>query len=189
MSQQLLSFIQQSIAVSQEEFDLILAYFKPLKLKKNHLLLDYGETSQRIFFITSGCLRIFFINDDGQDATRHFAFENQMATALVSFITREASGEFVQAMEETELLSITHEDFYGLLELLPKWEKFYRCYLEMAYVTSTRRLRSFLTLDSKEKYQQLLQENPRIVQRLPNKMVASYLNISQETLSRLNSKV
>ncbi|WP_341843265.1 hypothetical protein [Chitinophaga caseinilytica] len=131
----------------------------------------------------------FFITEDGQDATRYFAFEGQFATALVSFITGERSEEFIQAVEETEVFSIAHDDFYRLLELIPQWEKFYRIYLEIAYVTNTKRLMSFLTLDAKEKYRRLMEDSPHIVQRLSNKMVASYLNISQETLSRLKSKL
>jgi FixJ family two-component response regulator len=75
------------------------------------------------------------------------------------------------------------------LEIIPEWEKFYRSYLENAYVTNTNRLMSFITMDATERYRQLLSQSPIIVKRLPNKMVASYLNISQETLSRLKSKV
>ena len=83
----------------------------------------------------------------------------------------------------------THKDFYHLLEIIPSWEKFYRHYLEYAYVNNTNRLMSFLTQDATERYRQLLEINPKIVQRLPNKIVATYLNMSQETLSRLKSKL
>lgn len=86
------------------------------------MVLANGETSQRTFFVVKGCLRIFFINEDGQEATRYFAFENQFATALVSFITSDASEEFIQAVEDTEVYSISHEDFYELLDSVPQWE-------------------------------------------------------------------
>lgn len=189
MYEQLTHYISTQIKVSEDELKTILSYFKPLKLKKNELLVTHGQTSQRTFFVGKGCLRIFFIDEDGQDATRYFAFENQFATALVSFITGEPSEEFIQAVEHADLLYITHQDFHYLLGIIPPWEKFYRFYLEKAYVNNTRRLMSFLTQDAAEKYRQLLDENPIIVKRLPNKMVASYLNISQETLSRLKSKI
>ncbi|MGV3612307.1 MAG: Crp/Fnr family transcriptional regulator [Fluviicola sp.] len=189
MYEQLAHYVCNQIKVSEDELKTILSYFKPLKLKKNELLVTRGQTSQRTYFVGNGCLRIFFINEDGQDATRYFAFENQFATALASFITGEPSEEFMQAAEHSELLYITHQDFYHLLEKIPQWEKFYRHYLEKAYVNNTKRLMSFLTLDATEKYRQLLNENPIVVRRLPNKMVASYLHISQETLSRLKSKV
>jgi len=92
-------------------------------------------------------------------------------------------------LEPTEIYYICHKDFYHLLDLIPQWEKFYRLYLEIAYVTNTKRLMSFLMQDALEKYRLLLDENPMVVRRLSNRIVASYLNISQETLSRLKSKL
>lgn len=189
MEELLSSYIKSKISVTDEEMNTILSYFKPIVLKKNELLLTNGQASQRTFFVVKGCLRIFFINEEGQDSTRYFAFENQFATALVSFITSEPSEEFIQAVEDSEVYYITHQNFYHLLDIIPQWEKFYRIYLEIAYVTNTKRLMSFLVQDALEKYRQLLDENPVIVRRLSNKMVASYLNISQETLSRLKSRL
>ncbi|MDR3008178.1 MAG: Crp/Fnr family transcriptional regulator [Sphingobacterium sp.] len=189
MEELLISYIKSKISITDEELATILSCFRPMKVKKNELLLTDGQSSQRTFFVVKGCVRIFFINDEGQDSTRYFAFENQFATALVSFITSEPSEEFIQAVEDSEVYYITHKNFYHLLEIVPQWEKFYRIYLEIAYVTNTKRLMSFLIQDALEKYRQLLDENPIIVRRLSNKMVASYLNISQETLSRLKSKL
>jgi CRP-like cAMP-binding protein len=189
MHKQLSVYIKEKINISDEDLKKALSYFRSLKAKKGELLISPGETNQRIFFILKGCLRIFFLNEGGTEATRLFAFENQFATALVSFITDQESLEFVQAVESTELLYINQSDFYHLLDIIPQWEKFYRSYLEYAYVTNTNRLMSFITLDAVERYRELLSKNPTAVKRLPNKMVASYLNISQETLSRLKSKV
>ncbi|WP_277014819.1 Crp/Fnr family transcriptional regulator [Flavobacterium lindanitolerans] len=189
MQEQLSRYIQEIITISDTELKTVMAYFKTLKVKKNEFLVNQGESSQRTFFVGKGCLRIFFLTEDGQEATRYFAFENQFATALTSFITENPSAEFIQAVEATELLYISHDDFYHLLEIIPEWEKFYRSYLEKAYVNNTNRLMSFITMNARERYRQLLNQDPIIVKRLPNKMVASYLNISQETLSRLKSKV
>lgn len=189
MTELLASYIRDKITVTDEELQTILSYFKFIKLKKNEVLLSHGEASQRTFFVNKGCIRIFFINSDGQESTRYFAFENQFATALVSFITSEPSEELIQAVEPSEVFYITHKNFFHLLDMIPQWGKFYRMYLELAYVNNTNRLMSFLTQDAIEKYRLLLEENPVVVRRLSNKMVASYLNISQETLSRLKSKL
>jgi len=189
MEELLIAYIRSKIYVTEDEMATILSCFRPIKIKKNELLLTNGQSSQRTFFVVKGCLRIFFINEEGQDSTRYFAFENQFATALVSFITSEPSEEFIQAVEDSEVYYITHKKFYHLLDIVPQWEKFYRIYLEIAYVTNTKRLMSFLIQDALEKYRQLLGENPIVARRLSNKMVASYLNISQETLSRLKSKL
>ncbi|KAB1232486.1 MULTISPECIES: Crp/Fnr family transcriptional regulator [Chryseobacterium] len=189
MQELLASYIKNRISVTDDELETILSYFRAIPLKKNEMLLANGQKSQRTFFVVNGCLRIFFINEEGQDSTRYFAFENQFATALTSFITSEPSEEFIQAVEDSEVYYITHTNFYHLLDIIPQWEKFYRIYLETAYVNNTKRLMSFLVQDALEKYRQLLDENPVVVRRLSNKMVASYLNISQETLSRLKSRL
>ncbi len=189
MYEQLATCLRQKINPDDAAMATILSYFKPLKAAKEELLLTHGQTSQRTFFVGKGCLRIYFINEQGQDATRHIAFENEFATALCSFITASPSLEFIQAVETSELLYINHRDFYHLLDTVPQWEQFYRDYLEFAYVNNTNRLMSFVTLNALERYRLLLEQNPAIVRRLPNKIVASFLNMSQETLSRLKSRL
>lgn len=187
--EQLGNYIKKSIDITDEDLNLILTYFKPLKQSKNDILLSQGQTSQQTFFVGKGCLRIFFINELGKDITRYISFENQFATALLSSITKLPSIEFIQVIEKSELLCISHEDFNHLMKIIPQWREFYCLYLEKAYVNSTNRLMSFTTMNALERYSQLLKINPTIVRRLPNKIVASYINISQETLSRLKSKI
>lgn len=188
MYEQLTKFIKDKIEISEEDLETVLSYFKSAYAKKNEHLVSQGEFGQQLFFVTKGCIRIFFINEEGQESTRFLAFENHFASALVSFITENPSMEYVQALEESEILYINRKDFFALLDSHPIWEKFYRHYLEFAYVTNTNRLMSFITMDAKTRYENLLKERPIVVKRLPNKVVASFLNISQETLSRLKSK-
>jgi CRP-like cAMP-binding protein len=189
MHEQLVTYIRERIKISNEDLERVLSCYKPLKLKKNEILLSEGDPSRRMFFIVKGCLRVFFIKEDGIEVTRRIVFENNFSTTLVGFITRQPSLEYTQALEPTTLLYITRDEFYMLLDSIPSWEKFYRQYLEYAYVNNTNRLMSFITQDAVERYRQLLEEDPEIVRRLPNRIVASYLNISPETLSRLKSKI
>lgn len=189
MYEQLTNSIKKSIVCSEEDLSLILSFFKPLKKDKNELLIAPGQISQYTYFVAKGCLRIFFENLEGKEVTRYIAFENQFATALIAYITQAPSTEYIQALESCELLFITHNDFNYLLETIPNWRKFYTNYLEKAYVSNANRVLSITTLDAVERYNQLLKMNPKIVRRLPKKIVASYINVSQETLSRLKSKL
>lgn len=182
-------FIKKNISIEEEDLTTILSYFKIIKKKKHEILLSHGKVSEGSYFVNKGCLRLFFIDDNLKDVTRYIAFENQFATALVSFITNEPATETIQVVEDSELLYITHEDFRYLMTIIPVWKDFYSTYLEKAYVNNAKRLMSFTTLNASERYNQLFQINPDIVKRLPNKIVASYINISQETLSRLKSKI
>ncbi|WP_026977925.1 Crp/Fnr family transcriptional regulator [Flavobacterium tegetincola] len=182
-------FIKKNINIEEEDLTTILSYFQIIKKKKHEILLPHGKVSEGSYFVNKGCLRLFFIDDNLKDVTRYIAFENQFATALVSFITNEPATETIQVVEDSELLYITHEDFRHLMTIIPVWKDFYSTYLEKAYVNNAKRLMSFTTLNASERYNQLFQINPDIVKRLPNKIVASYINISQETLSRLKSKI
>lgn len=187
MYDQLTSYLRERITLGDEDLGQVLSCYKELTLKRHEILQGEGDPSRRMFFVVKGCLRVFFIKEDGTDVTRRIVFENAFSTTLVGFITRKPSMEYTQALEPTTLLYITRDDFYALLERIPGWESFYRQYLEYAYVNNTNRLMSFITQDATERYRQLLEEQPEIVQRLPNRVVASYLNISPETLSRLKS--
>lgn len=188
MKEQLATYIHSKIRVSDAQLAKILDCFHPYVTAKNEVLMQKGQVCQRILFVRKGCLRIYFNQEDGQESTRLLAFENNFATALVSFITQEPSLEFTQAVGVAEVFYISYGDFHRLLEEVPAWEKFYRHYLEIAYVNNTHRLMSFITMDAAERYNQLLKQSPEVVQRLPSHLVASYLRMSQETLSRLKSK-
>ena len=177
--------ITRIVPLTDEQLEVILGYFHPFSAGKDAYLMREGEVSQHMNFVLSGCLRIFFINDAGQEATRHLAFEGQYATGLASFITGSPAFEFMQALEDTELLRIERNDFYYLLNLIPIWERFYRYYLEDAYMNNLRIFRREITKDAKERYKELLARNPDVISRLPNKIVASYLNMKPETLSRM----
>ncbi|WP_184542035.1 Crp/Fnr family transcriptional regulator [Mucilaginibacter sp. FT3.2] len=188
LKQKLSEHIRGIITLTDEQLELALSFFKYAQYQKNEFLVNEGQISQHMNFIVKGCLRIFFIREDGQEATRHLAFEQQFATGLASFITQTPSGEYIQAMEETMLLRITRKDFYYLLNIIPAWEKFYRNYLENAYINNIQIFKREITKDAELRYKELLDRNPEVVQRLSNKVVASYLNMSPETLSRIKSR-
>ncbi|RYY25288.1 MAG: Crp/Fnr family transcriptional regulator, partial [Sphingobacteriaceae bacterium] len=116
MSKQALSeYIKNIVFLTDEQLELALGYFKPTNHPKFELLVSEGKVGRHMNFVVQGCLRIYFIREDGQEATRHFAFENQFATGLASFITQTPSKEYIQVMEDSELLRITRKDFYYLL--------------------------------------------------------------------------
>ncbi|WP_064967945.1 Crp/Fnr family transcriptional regulator [Tenacibaculum ovolyticum] len=185
---ELTNYIKKNIDIDDDDLKIVLSHFKTIKKSKNETLLSNGKNSQVSYFVNKGCLRLFYLDELGKDITRYIAFENQFATEFVSFITNQPAQESIQVIENSELLYITHKDFRHLMKIIPKWKDFYNTYLEKAYVNNSKRLISFTTLNASERYKQLFQINPNIVKRLPNKIVASYINISQETLSRIKSK-
>lgn len=176
------------IGADNPDLELILSAFHPRSFARKEIFSKPGETSKHVYFVNKGCMRAYYIQPDGEECTRYIAFEGDFFSSLASFITRQPSLEFAQALEPSEVMAIHRDSFDMLLKGSIAFEKIYLRSLESAYLINTWRLESFITRDAKERYEFLLQKKPEIVQRLANKIVASYLGISQETLSRLKSK-
>ncbi len=179
--------IRKKTALNDDQLSMVLSCFRPLTVRKNELLLDKGTTADRLFFITRGCLRLYYSNDDHSISTRFMAFEHTFLTSIVSFISREPAPEYIQAVEDSELLVISHHDFFHLRQTIPAWDRMYIYILEYGLTVITSRLNSLLTQNATERYRSLLKNNPELVQRLSNSNLAAYLNISPETLSRVKS--
>jgi CRP-like cAMP-binding protein len=180
--------IQMFSTFDGKDLDKVVDCFKTRSIKKNEILLSEGDISKEFYFINSGCLRTYFITKQGHEKTRYIMVEPSIGTALTSFISQKPSFEFIDALEKTEILVISYKDFYRLIYEIPQWKNFYLKIMEMAYSFQNRKIESLVTLSAKERYNQLIKENPKVVQRVSNKILASYLDIKQETLSRLKSK-
>jgi CRP-like cAMP-binding protein len=180
--------IQMFSTFDGKDLDKAVDCFKLRLVKKNEILVAAGDIAKEFYFVHSGCIRTYFITKQGHEKTRYIMIEPSIGTALTSFISQKPSFEFVDALEKTELLAISRHDFYHLVSETPAWKDFYRRILEMAYSFQNRKIESLVTLTAKERYNELTKENPKVVQRVSNKILASYLDIKQETLSRLKSK-
>ncbi len=182
---QLLKYV---VDFDDRTLEIVSHQLKPQFLRKNSVLLSQGEVCNDFYFVTEGCIRTCFISKEGDEKTRYIMLSPSMRTALTSFITQQPSFEFLDVVEDTKLYSICYADFYRLNKEQPLWAQFYQKILEMAYTFQNKKIESLVTLSAKQRYEQLLMVNPRIIQTLSNKVVASYLDVAQETLSRLKSK-
>jgi CRP-like cAMP-binding protein len=188
MTKQLENYLGQMLNATTDDLAKMIDSFKVRQILKNEILLNDAEICRHVYFINSGSIRAFFIDDEGNEATRYIAFENNFITTLNSFITQTTSSEFLQATETGEVLAISYQDFRELLSKVPIWKDLYIKQLEIAYTTNAWRLESFIKMDAKQRYDYLFKTNPKVIQRLSNKIVANYLGITQESLSRLKSK-
>ncbi len=180
-------YLSDKIVLSPEHEQLLGNCFKLKQAKRNEILVEKGSVARNIYFVIKGCLRVFLIGDDGSESTRFLIFENNMGTAFPSFITGKPSVAAIQSVEASEILVLSRHDRDILLKEVPGWETMYRTGLEFDYIASIQRIESLITMDSKARYQVLMETQPQIIKRLPNKIVADYLGISQETLSRLKA--
>ncbi len=185
----LADLIKENASLSEEQLTEALSNFKPVVVKKKEILLEQGMVSEKLFFIVKGCLRLYYSNDDHDISTRFMAFENTFLTSIVSFISQKPSTEYIQAVETSELMVITYNDFFQLRRNIKEWDKIYIYILEYGLTVINTKLNSLLTQNATERYRSLLKNNPELIQRLSNANLASYLNISPETLSRLKSQI
>ncbi|WP_306014673.1 MULTISPECIES: Crp/Fnr family transcriptional regulator [unclassified Allomuricauda] len=185
----LFSYIKKKTAIDEEDFNRFSHCFKVRNLKKYEEILKAGEVCRKVYFINHGCLRFFHLNEEGKELTRYFAFEGKFGTDLTSLITNEPSRENIQSIEKSEILYIDKDDFYELVKTEPSINLIYRDILEMAYVTSVKRIYNFQGEDTLKRLRWLMSYQPRILSRLSNKMIASYLGVTPYTLSRLKSKI
>lgn len=186
--EQLKKYIQPYFPVNDDSLNKVLKCFTLKKVKKNTLLLTEGETAKEFHYINKGCLRTYYTTYNGIIKTRHIAFENSMIGALSSFISQKKSYEFVETIENSEIYTIKHNDYIQLFSQTSNWKNFHIALLERGYIFQNRKIESYVTLSAKERYDKLLNEEPHFIERLSNIILASYLDISPETLSRLKSK-
>lgn len=140
------------------------------------------------FYCTKELFVKNFIDKNGHEKTRYIMLDNHIGTALTSFISQKPSIEFIEALDDTKLLAISYSDFYRLNREMNSWKHFYQRILEMAYSFQNRKIEQLVTLTAKQRYDRVLKENPTLIQRLSNRVLASYLDIREETLSRLKSQ-
>ena len=188
MYEQLKKYLRHNITVGDDILNEIVQSFKPVRFRKNSILLSHGEVCDTLYFINKGCMRTYYLTLTGSEKTRYIAVEGIVITALNSFISQTASFEFIDSLEDVELLCISRSAFYRLAEKYPEWGKFYLRLLEFAYIYQNKKIEELVTLSAGERYALLMKEYPGYIKRLSNKILASYLDITQETLSRLKSR-
>lgn len=186
---QLFNYLQNRTEVNKESFLDYSRHFKPRSIKRNEMLLYQNSVCNFNLFVNKGCLRFYSYSEEGKELTRYFAFENKFGTCLTSLISEEPSTENIQAVEKSEVLSISRKDFFMLVETVPEINLVYRDILEMAYTTTTKRIYNFQGESALDRLKWLMHHQPLILARLSNKMVASYLGITPYTLSRLKANL
>ncbi|HEY4198594.1 MAG TPA: Crp/Fnr family transcriptional regulator [Mucilaginibacter sp.] len=188
MYQILKDYLSRHIEISDEEADAFCNKFQLSTTRRGEILLEAGSICKHMYFVNKGCLRVYLVDGEGRESTRFLIPEGRFGTAFPSFILQEPTQAWIQSIEPSEILYLTHQDFRALPDILPAWEKLYRMSLEQDYIASIKRIESLITMSAKERYAMLMKNNPELIQRLPSKIIADYLGISQETLSRLKSK-
>ncbi len=184
----LIAHIQKVTTGSGLDETRILSYFEERSYGKKERLQEEEKLCLSYFFVVKGCLRLYFTDDSGAEQTLQFALENWWMTDLDAFRSGKRSGYTVQALEATEVLVLNLRSYTTLLEENVLLEKYFRLVYERAYTASLLRIRLISRMPKQEFYELFADKYPEFIQRIPQKILASFLGFTPEYLSELRRK-
>jgi CRP-like cAMP-binding protein len=185
----LLKEIRTAADMSEADFEEFVQLFKPFYVKKNEFFYRAGEVPRYSPFIVKGCMRKYFINEDGEEQIVFFAEEQWFAGEVQCMRTNTKTEMYLQALEDCEILGITLENADRGLKSFPA----YRQYFDVKYPLNHNRIiqeATRLKSDTPESlYLRLLKNRPSLILRVPQHHIANYLGIRTETISRIRKKI
>lgn len=185
---ELIDYISNYTKLNTEEIKNFQDAIEKRVFKKNEIIFSEGRISDEIYFVTKGCVRLFY-NTDGNDKTAFFYLEGQFICAGESYTFNVPAVENYQAVEETEIYVLNKSSIEELLRVYPKFEILARIATENELITYQRMVASFITKSAEQRYIDLLETQKVLFQRVPQQYIASFLGVSPETLSRIKSRV
>lgn len=177
------------VPLTPEEEAQIKIYLTPKKLRKKQYLLQEGDVCKTIAFIEKGALREYSVDDSGNEHIIQFGLEGWIISDLYSFLTGEPATYNIDAIEDAELVLSSKTAHEELLQKVPKYETFTRLNITGAYLAMQKRLTSIISTTLEERYANFTTIYPNIVQRVPQHMIASYMGLTPETLSRIRRRI
>lgn len=181
--------LNEKITITDEEYNIFKSFFTVKKLRKRQYLLQEGDVCKYTAFVNKGVLRSYTVDNKGSEHILQFALEGWWMADLYSFLTNEPSLFYMEALEDVELLLITHDAWESLLSKNPKFEHYFRLLIQNNLIATQRRLMGSLSETAESKYLKFIKSQPECLQRVPQHMIASYLGITRETLSRLRKEI
>lgn len=182
--QNLFKYFQKFNSLSKEAENAITEISNIVTIKKNKDLQPIGHTCKTIYFINKGVARIYYYKD-GIDITESFSFENNIIARVESLFTGKPSRKAIQILEDAEVVAINANQLFKLYDTFPEIERLFRKIFEAAYVETVNRIEGMQFHSAEERYNALLNEAPNVLMKVPLKYVASYLGITQVSLSRI----
>jgi CRP-like cAMP-binding protein len=189
MFEVLFSHINDKVRITEHEKELIQSLFVTKRLRKRQYLLQEGDVCKYLSFVSKGLLRSYNVDDKGSEHISLFAWEGWWISDFHSFLSGEAAVFNIDALENTELLMISLQNYEELMLAVPVMDRYFRILYQNSLVTKDRRLMSSITHNAEDKYRQLVEKHTAILKRIPQNLIASYLGIAPETLSRIKKNI
>jgi CRP-like cAMP-binding protein len=181
---ELLNHIKSVCPISELSEQLLVDICREVSIVKGKNLQEIGHTCKTVYFVRKGVVRIYYFKD-AIDITESFEFENAFVARAESLFTGQPSRKAIQALESTKLVAIDSARLFKLFDTRPDLERLFRKIIEVSYVRTINRIESLQFNTAEERYKSLLKERPDVLKRIPLKYIASYLGITQVSLSRI----
>lgn len=177
--------ISRTASLTPEQFDYFFSHFKPLSFKKGQTIIREGDRVDCEYFVLSGCLKAFFINDEVKMYILQFAMPTWWTSDYNALYTHNRATINIDCITDAEVLCISNADREKLCSEIHPVEHFFRWRTNKGYVAAQKRLLSFMNNDTRARYEELLNLYPQLYSLVPKHLIAAYLGVSRETLSRL----
>ena len=187
MYEKLRAFFERSVPLTDEQFEHIKTAFIPKKVRKGEFLLREGEISKYSVFVASGCLRTYTIDHSGKEHILQFSTENWW-TGDLSLSKGVPAQCFIEALEDSEVFLTEIDSVQKISKFVPEMAASYEIGLQKSAAAKNQRIVSSLSATAEERYNEFAKKYPSLLQRVPQHMIASYLGISPETLSRIRKQ-
>ena len=187
MTEKLREHIERRVPLTDDEFAFMLTHFTVKKYKKHQFLIQEGQDVTYSYFVVSGLLRLGYTDQSGRQHIVSFAMEDWWESDFRSYFTRAKATLSLDCLEDTVVFCLSLDNFHALCAGLPTFERFFMKLSIAGSIAAQQRILSLLTTQAKERYEQLLRQYPSLVQRIPKILLAAYLGVSRETLSRLSA--
>jgi CRP-like cAMP-binding protein len=181
-------YIRSKSKVTEEDLTKIVAACQIKRLRKRQYLLQEGDIWKFNAFVTKGCVRTYTLDDKGNEHIINFAVENWWTGDRESLTSGEPSIFNIDALEDSEVVLIPKKSFDQLCELIPAFNDLINGILQKSFIVAQNRIHTFISLSAEEKYLKFLEKFPHLPMRVPQGMIASYLGITPETLSRIRNQ-
>lgn len=188
MKQALLKHLNQILPLSDSELEDFINKFRTIHLKKGEYFIKEGQLVKNLGFIIKGCMLCYY-NNDGERVIDEFSMDYEFITDYYSYLTNTPAEKNVKCVEDTELLILSFEQLFFEYGEVPNFEKVGRIMAEGLFINSQQKAKSLMIDDAETRYLKLISKRSDLVQRVPQYLIASYLNIKPETLSRIRKKL
>ena len=187
--QSIVQNISKHVSLTPEEQALFLSKTETKSVKAKTILLNAGEISKETYFVNSGILRSFNINDNIIEHVLHFACKGWWIGDMYSYISEKPGNLFIEVLEEAEIVILSKENQQELYQQIPKLERFFRILAENSLVTHQERLMDNLSLTAEERFEKFCTKYPTLIQSIPQKHIASFIGVTPEFFSKMKARM